>query len=82
MELPFYTSIESSGLSHGVLIETTSPFVFEYIEAPGVMFHFQGQNPTVKLHFFPGPSPAEVYQQLHAYVRPFILEASLLISKF
>jgi len=67
-ELPFYMAMEASGSFHGVLIETSSPFLFQFISAPGALFHFQTKS-GVRLHFFPGPTPADVYKQVDKFVR-------------
>jgi len=69
LTLPFYLAMEPNGDAHGVLIETNAPFLTQFVEAPGLLFHFQGQNVGIQLHIFVGPSPSDVYGQLHEYVR-------------
>ena len=71
LELPFYMSLEGTGNAHGVLIETNSVFITQFVEAPGLLFHFQGSDVVIKLHFFVGPTPMDVFRQLHAYVRTY-----------
>ncbi len=80
MELPFYMAVEQSGNVHGLLLETNSPFLAQYISAPGIQFHIQATAPTkppppqpsLRLHFFPGPTPADVFRQLNDHVRKIV----------
>jgi len=67
-QLPFHMVLEQSGLWHGVLMETSLPFIAQVVGAPGVMYHIEGTNPIVKLHFFIGPTQHQVLTQLHAHV--------------
>ncbi|CAL8138030.1 unnamed protein product [Orchesella dallaii] len=68
-ELPFYISYEKSGHWHGVLIDTTDPMVVQVVQAPGIMFHVETDFPELNLHFFPGPTQADIISQLHNHIR-------------
>lgn len=70
-DFPLYLALESSGNVHGVFIETNYPFSTQVLGAPGLMFHLQGPEVVLNLHFFVGPTVKLVYQQLYSYVRAY-----------
>jgi len=61
-DFPFYLAFEpASGHVHGVLLDTISPYVTQYMEAPGLLFHLEGHSASLDLHFFVGPTVKDVY---------------------
>ncbi|OXA55806.1 Maltase-glucoamylase, intestinal [Folsomia candida] len=67
-ETPFYMSLENSNSWHGILLETTLPFVTQVLQAPGIGFHIEGPKADINLHFFNGPTTTGVLTQLHSYL--------------
>ncbi|XP_023219995.1 maltase-glucoamylase, intestinal-like isoform X1 [Centruroides sculpturatus] len=59
---PFYLCMETNGQAHGVLVETTRPIEIQVNAGPIVTFRIIDDK--LRLHFFFGPSPAEVVSQL------------------
>jgi hypothetical protein len=76
-EMPFYMSLDESNSWHGLLIETTLPFMTQVLQAPAIGFHLEGPTADLNLHFFMGPTQSETLNQLHSYVFMYILTRQL-----
>lgn len=68
MDLPFYMPLEKSGKVSGILFETPAPFIVQFVEAPALMFHFEGARVGLNMRFFVGPTVKDVTRQLTAYL--------------
>ncbi|GMT03543.1 hypothetical protein PENTCL1PPCAC_25717, partial [Pristionchus entomophagus] len=68
---PFYLLLEPSGKAHGVFFLNTNAQDVTTLPAPGLVYRTTGG--FLDMYFFPGPSPAQVIAQYHAFIgRPFI----------
>ncbi|GMR49890.1 hypothetical protein PMAYCL1PPCAC_20085, partial [Pristionchus mayeri] len=63
---PFYLMLEDSGKAHGVFFLNTNAQDVTTLPAPGLVYRTIGG--FLDMYFFPGPTPAQVIAQYHAFI--------------